>query len=380
VTPIKSISVLAILACLPTLSCHPHVLWKHARSFLSDDSQEHPAAGKIKLLTPTGPFSIGTKIYDWVDNSRTEQANHKPGEFRQLIVQVWYPAKDSAGSTAAYVPKLEAYRHVWDDEQVEVASRVLTHAHLNDKPLSGTQFPIVLFSHGWEGTRTEYTSVAEDLASHGYAVFGIDHPYMGRIALSNGQVTEATESQFRSPGEIRQYYGRDVKFVIDQISKLNGGDPEDVLTGRLKMSLVGAIGHSSGFVAAGAACAIDHRITACVNVDAPGFSANDLRGLKQPLLWIRLERAGPVPAEFLRNRSGPVYEVQFMNAKHGSMEDWDYLEAESYQRRTVAAERLQVLRKYLDAFLRKYLKGKESDLLEQKPANQDITIKIYAAR
>jgi hypothetical protein len=164
VTPIKSICVLAILACLHILSQPSHALWEHISFFSTADPHEHPAAGKIELLVPTGPFCIGTKIYDWVDNSRPEQASSKPGEFRQVIVQVWYPTKDGEGSTASYVPKLEAYRHVWDDTQVEAASRVLTHAHLNDKPLLGSQFPVVLFSHGWEGTRTEYTSIAEDLA------------------------------------------------------------------------------------------------------------------------------------------------------------------------------------------------------------------------
>lgn len=372
--------MLAILACLHILLQPSHALWEHISFFSTADPHEHPAAGKIELLVPTGPFCIGTKIYDWVDNSRPEQASSKPGEFRQVIVQVWYPTKDGGGSTASYVPKLEAYRHVWDDTQGEAASRVLTHAHLNDKPLLGSQFPVVLFSHGWEGTRTEYTSIAEDLASHGYAVFGIDHPYMGRIALPNGQVTEATENQFRSPGEIRKYYGQDVKFVIDQISKLNGGEPDGTFSGRLNVSLVAAIGHSSGFVAASAACTIDRRITACVNVDAPGFSAADLSGMKQPLLWIRMEKAGPVPAEFLKSRSESVYELQLMDAKHGSVEDWDYIEAESEQQRTAASQRLQVLRKYLGAFLGKYLKGKQSDLLERKPANPDLTIKIYSPR
>jgi hypothetical protein len=69
-----------------------------------------------------------------------------------------------------------------------------------------------------------------------------------------------------------------------------------------------------------------------------------------------------------------------MDAKHGSVEDWDYIEAESEQQRTAASQRLQVLRKYLGAFLGKYLKGKQSDLLERKPANPDLTIKIYSPR
>jgi len=61
-----------------------------------------------------------------------------------------------------------------------------------------------------------------------------------------------------------------------------------------------------------------------VNVDAPKLSAAQLVGLYQPLLWIRLERAGPPPAEFLKTASSSVYELRIAGAKHSSVEDWDY--------------------------------------------------------
>ncbi len=47
-------------------------------------------------------------------------------------------------------------------------------------------------------------------------------------------------------------------------------------------------------------CKLDSRIKACINIDAPGFGASDLAGLEQPLLWIRLQKAGGVPAEYLK--------------------------------------------------------------------------------
>jgi len=66
----------------------------------------------------------------------------------ELLCRYGIPRNTVGHSAASYVPKLEAYRHLGDDTQVETASRVLTHAHLNDKPLLGSQFPVVLFSHG----------------------------------------------------------------------------------------------------------------------------------------------------------------------------------------------------------------------------------------
>jgi predicted dienelactone hydrolase len=377
---IKGISVFAVLICQLTLSPHTHSLVKDGGPFPSGSSQAVSAADKIELLKPTGPFPIGTRIYEWVDSSRLEQAIRKSGEFRQLVVQVWYPVKNAHQPTAPYVPRLEAYRQVWEPKDVEVARRVLTHAHLDEKSLSGRRFPVVLFSHGWQGTRTEYTSIAEDLASHGFAVFGIDHPYMGRIALPNGQVTEPTEDQFENQAEIRNYYGQDIKFVIDQIVKLSVGDTDDTFTGKLEVSRIGAIGHSSGFVAAATACMTDRRIAACASVDAGGYSASDLRALRQPLLWLRLKRAGPLPDEFLKDRREPSYELLLEDANHSSVEDWDYIEAESSEQRESAANRLRILRKYIGAFFSEYLQGQKSALLKEGSSNLNVAFQIHLAQ
>jgi pimeloyl-ACP methyl ester carboxylesterase len=342
-----------------------------------DTRKSQTQLGQIELPAPTGPFAIATKTYHWVDRSRIEKATSSPQDYRQLVVQVWYPTEDRSGPLAPYIPMLEAYRHIWGDADVEIAGRVITHSRLNKKPPPGTKFPVVLFSHGWQGTRSEYTSIAEDLASRGYVVIGIDHPYMGRVLLPDGRVTEATEDQFQSPEEIQQYYAKDVQFTIDNITRLDTADPDDTFRGRLGLSRIAAIGHSSGFVAAGTACTLDRRIRACVNVDAPKFSAAQLVGLYQPLLWIRLERAGPPPAEFLKAARSSVYELRITGAKHSSVEDWDYLEAESPLQRDVAAKQLQLIRKYLGAFLGAQLRGEKSTLLEENCSNPELTLTVY---
>jgi dienelactone hydrolase len=335
------------------------------------------AAATVELLVPTGPFSIGTKTYNWADGSRHEQASKNPADSRQLIVQVWYPTEDRSGPASPYVPMLISYRHIWEDSDVDVASRTLTHSRLNARPMSGGQFPIVLLSHGWEGTRSEYTSLSEDLASHGYAVFGVDHPYMGRVALPDGKVTEASESQFHSPAEIVAYYAKDLEFVIGQIAELNRTDPEKTFTDRFDMTRIAAIGHSCGFVAASGACKRDFRIKACINIDAPGFGASDLADLEQPLLWIRLQKAGVVPAEYLKSARAAVYELQIDGANHGSVEDWDYLEAASAAQREAAAKVLQIIRQYVEAFLSKELNHQNSDLPIPGAGKPGIQWRVY---
>ena len=330
------------------------------------------------LPSPTGSFSIGTRTFDWLDRSRHEKASNNPNEFRQVIVQAWYPSRSSAGPIAPYVPRLDAYRRFWEKAAFIAAAHAQTHSHLNAPALPGHRDPIVLLSHGWEETRPSYTSIAEDLASRGYAVFGVDHPYMGRIALPNGEVTTARENQFQSPAEIMNYYGRDLQFVIDQIALLDSQDP--VLAHSLDISRIATIGHSSGFSAVSNACRRDLRIKACVNIDAPGFTSTLLEGLNHPLLWIRLERAGPLPAEFLAARTAAVYDLQINGAAHDSVEDWNYLEASSSRERDRSAKLLAVLRNYIAAFLDKSLRDQDSDLLLRTAYSTTATLTCYPAR
>src|SRR6185436_14855541 len=54
-------------------------------------------------------------------------------------------------------------------------------------------YPVILFSHGWNGFNAQNTGQALQLASNGYVVIGVQHPYGavitvfpdGTIALNN---------------------------------------------------------------------------------------------------------------------------------------------------------------------------------------------------
>ena len=54
---------------------------------------------------PTGPYEIGTLTYHWVDDSRIEIFTANPNDRRELIVQIWFPAK--AGSPTPEMPYLQ---------------------------------------------------------------------------------------------------------------------------------------------------------------------------------------------------------------------------------------------------------------------------------
>ena len=57
-------------------------------------------------------------------------------------------------------------------------ARVRTNARRNARPLEGLGgYPAIVFSPGYGVPHALYTSLFEDLASHGFVVIALDHTY-----------------------------------------------------------------------------------------------------------------------------------------------------------------------------------------------------------
>jgi hypothetical protein len=82
----------------------------------------------------------------------------------------------------------------------------------------------------------------------------------------------------------------------------------------------------------------------------------------------------------LKARHEPSYELLLEDANHSSVEDWDYLEAESSEQREAAANRLRILRKYIGAFFSEYLQGQKSAFLKEGSSNSNVTLQIHLAQ
>jgi len=55
-------------------------------------------------------------------------------------------------------------------------------------PPQGTQFPLVVFSHGLAGTRNTYSQFCSAVASEGYVVVAVEHADgSGPAVVRNGQ-------------------------------------------------------------------------------------------------------------------------------------------------------------------------------------------------
>ncbi len=128
------------------------------------------------LPDPTGPYAVGRRTFHWTDTNREELSTAAPGDRRQLVAYAWYPVLGRRSMAVPYLP--DAERMV---EQLPRDSRdavVRLTLNVADGPLPGSgRFPVVIFSPGAGVKALLYTSLQQELASHGFVVAALEHPY-----------------------------------------------------------------------------------------------------------------------------------------------------------------------------------------------------------
>ena len=165
-------------------------------------------------------------------------------------------------------------------------SRVRTHS-MRDAKISDEQpsYPVVVMRGGFSGLVAGYTSLAEDLASHGYVVVGFDAPYLTSVVVfPDGRVVErAPQDNF---DELVKEWSADIGFALDQLERLNDSDPSGKFLGRLDMQRVGVFGHSLGGATALQFCHDDSRCKAGIDVDGAPIGSVISEGISQPFMFL----------------------------------------------------------------------------------------------
>jgi fermentation-respiration switch protein FrsA (DUF1100 family) len=234
------------------------------------------------LPTPSGVYSVGTKIFEWTDESRDEWFTEDKDDKRRIVVQVWYPSEDTNSAPVPYLVSADKWLPALSDI-LEIPQFLFdhlrdigTHSVLNapvNKKVENT--PLVLFSHGIWGMRFQNTAQFEALASRGYIVVSGDHAYDASLTLfkdgtiadfRSGYEGELSEEEFwalRNPQ--LQTRVSDIRFMIDTIGvkQLKGGELWSVVD----MERIGVFGHSYGGATSLIASVQDERIDAAIALD-----------------------------------------------------------------------------------------------------------------
>ncbi|MEV5609070.1 hydrolase [Streptomyces sp. NPDC052225] len=234
---------------------------------------------RLRLLAPTGPYPVGTTTLRLVDDARRDPWT--AGPVRELVVDVRYPAAAVAGHRRA--PQMTAGEAAGFDRLNNFAglpagrvdwAATRTHAHTGAPLDRRAPHPVVLYSPGVLDPRTLGTTLTDELASHGYVVIAVDHPYdVSAVEFPDGRVAtsrlpqEFAVAQDKGPAAVTALLRKtadvrvaDTRFVLDVLDRAFG-------RGRLRRAPVGMFGQSAGGFTALQAQHDDRRIAASADLD-----------------------------------------------------------------------------------------------------------------
>ena len=371
----------------------------------SADADDVPAGrGPTPYLPePTGPYPAGTASVWLTDTSRPDPWASGVNA-RELMVSLWYPAVPSDGRRARYMTPAESElqltsRGITGIPQ-DTLSTVETNAVSDARP-AGRQhsLPLVVLSPGFTNSRSTLTALAEDLASHGYVVAGIDHTYESHAtAFPDGRVTTclAREAPRRDrKEEVAAGRAADVCFVLDE---LTGAHPAWPGAGLIDPSRMAMAGHSAGGAAAIAAMLADSRIRAGIDMDGSTAAPIPDEGLARPFLFLGKQ------SNYTPGSGGAVTTLRDWKLLRGAVitweRDWELLTGwkrwlvvagavhASFTDLALLADQtgidtgaglsgarsLDITRAYVRAFFDQHLRGRPQALLDQpSPRYPEVT-------
>jgi dienelactone hydrolase len=260
----------------------------------------------VTLPIPTGPLAVGRATYAWADAATTDTLAPVPGAKRELLVWIWYPSMTRPSvAKDDYVPAQMRTAAGPSRGPMKLVTRELSnvHGHSNrDSDLSpqAASYPVVIMRAGASAGVVGYSTLAEDLASHGYVVVGFDAPYRTNVVVfpdgrvmrrtpENNPETCAAKAQAEQAGcmsTLLAAWTADVAFVLDRLERLNSFEVAGKFTGRLDLARVGVFGHSFGGATAAQFCHVDSRCKAAIDLDGQPFGSVVQAGLRQPFMFI----------------------------------------------------------------------------------------------
>jgi pimeloyl-ACP methyl ester carboxylesterase len=359
------------------------------------------------LPAPTGAYKVGRVTYDWIDDERLDPYAPAVGTNQELAVWVWYPATVTPASQAAeYLP--EYWTRAIEQREGFVLNRLLSRdprrveSHSwKDADVSPQEamYPVVILRAGGGALSSDYTSLAEDLSSHGYVVVSFDAPYRTVItAFPDGRVIGRNiQSDFdsmpyaaaeKAATQAMGVWVADAKSVLDRLQELNVNDPSGRFKGRLDMQKVGIVGHSLGGATAAQFCHDDMRCKAGIDIDGIPFGSVVQDSLHQPFFFIlsdHRKESGPEPrivegkmeSIYSKLPDGKRWQVMIEGANHFTFSDQMFTKSPVLitALRTIGVfgslekrRGLEIADGCVHTFFDVYLKGASADQLKALPS------------
>jgi pimeloyl-ACP methyl ester carboxylesterase len=355
--------------------------------FISSITASAQATATSPFPAPTGPFKVGTVIRQWGDNTRDETFTEATDDKRQLLVQFWYPADVKESDTLAPYMAASDVTLTTFEALIEGSRDVklpLSHsdfAAYQSHSYSGAvvaakqpSYPVLVFSPGFGATLSMYTVELEEIASQGYIVVGINHPYgSAATAFLNGP-TVTINPNFNASGNFPVWV-QDQIFVLSQLETLNSNDPDKVFTGKLDLKHIGVFGHSLGAGVAMKVATQDKHVSAILSEDSPALGKRIDKTVEVPFLMMESEQNVDANVAVYQQAKGPAYDLAMNTFEHDNFGDLAFwpgiepLKSASALGSVDSARANKIVNAYVLAFFDKYLKGKAAPLLDGPSAD-----------
>jgi hypothetical protein len=350
----------------------------------------------VTLSTPTGQYAVGRVLYDWTDESRQDTLTSSAGHDRELTAWVWYPADPQPSAVpASYLPKTWAYArdHARGLGSILFQSATSIHGHAyTNVPVSSQEdtYPVLIFEPGLGPTVSDYTTLLEDLASHGYIIIGVNPTYSASVVVfldgrvveqtANGSIPDnASVSEAKEIGDrLVRVWADAIVFAIDQAQRLNT-DRQSLFAERMDLTRIGVFGHSFGGAAAAEVCHLDARCIAGADLDGYPYGDVVKSGLEQPFLFVWSNGNNSNDAHYqqavqdinaIYNRLETGYQASIAGTRHFNFTDYAVEFSPALKLLNVLGpidgERgLQISSTYVLAFFDSYLKEGNPSLLQR---------------
>ncbi|WP_203772799.1 alpha/beta hydrolase [Paractinoplanes deccanensis] len=363
-------------AALPVLALAAAVLPAPAATAATATAAAPPEA-VLELPEPGGPYRVGVTDLHLVDRHRADP--WVPERRRELMVSLWFPAASRGGTPDRYVSAAESRAILTEfgmtDVPADLLSGVRVHARTGVRPLARPGgWPLVVLSPGFSQPRSSLTSLAEDLASRGYVVAGVDHTYeAAAVTFPDGRVAGCSVCRLEEAGKLDQEYlvrgrAQDISFVLDELTRRRTGV-------RVDADRIAVVGYSVGGAAAAAAIQRDRRIDAGANIDGTFFPAIT-KDLGRPFLMIGsdLDRGAandPTWAASWAHLTGWRRWLTVTGSTHGSFPDYGVIGDQlGLPSPPLSGERAtEITRQYVAAFAGRHLRHHPSPLLNGPSAD-----------
>ncbi|MGB1140059.1 MAG: alpha/beta hydrolase family protein [Halioglobus sp.] len=280
--------------------------------------------GSDSSRSMTGPANYDAPGPYPVANRTIRVTNHRDG--RVLDVELWYPA-DSRGQGQF----IEDFA-IDDAQRAELSGLIadnpdncVTRETSSADALAPTnsidRFPLVAFSHCFECTRFSSFSLAERLASHGFAVAAPDHAM--NTLFDSGALLSAEFLAIRA---------NDISAVVDELLIPNSAALPEDLQGRFDATRIGMAGHSYGAITTGKVLQDDDRFQAgyviAAPVENPLVPGVEVARIEEPTLFMVAREDNSITEignALLRANfdaaASPSWKVEIADAGHWSVSD-----------------------------------------------------------